>query len=97
LLISRAKYEIDVLLNLGYTHSAISNVLNVQLLVILGLSYAAIVFVLISAFRKLAQMIAEKGFEMNGMVSPKVILAGGGIVLLLMLINNITLRMTLRK
>ncbi len=97
LLISRAKYEIDVLLNLGYTHSAISNVLNIQLLAILGLSYAAIVFVLINAFRKLALMIAEKGFEMNGIVSPKVILAGGCIVLLLMLINNITLRMTLRK
>jgi hypothetical protein len=97
LLISRAKYEIDVIMNLGYSYNAISNVLNFQLLSILGTSYAAIVAALYTVFKKVGVWANEKGIEVSGVLSLKVILTGISIVLLLMLLNNITLRISLRK
>jgi len=97
LLISRAKYEIDILLNLGYSYTSISNILNLQLLVILGLSLAGVMGVLMIGFRKLSQIMSVKGIEIGGELSYIVIGAGGAILLLLMLLNNITLRLTLRK
>jgi hypothetical protein len=97
LLISRAKYEIDVIMNLGYSYNAISNVLNFQLLSILSISFAAIVAMLFYLFKKAAIWAAEKGIETSGNLSGEVILGGVAIVVLLMLLNNITLRMSLRK
>jgi hypothetical protein len=97
LLISRAKYEIEVIMNLGYSYNAISNVLNFQLFSILGISYAAIVAALYTVFKKAGVWANEKGIEVSGVLSLKLILTGISIVLLLMLLNNITLRMSLRK
>ncbi len=97
LLISRAKYEIDVIMNLGYSYNAISNVLNFQLLSILSISFAAIVATLFYLFKKAGIWAAEKGIETSGNLSGEVILGGVAIVVLLMLLNNITLRMSLRK
>lgn len=97
LLISRAKYEIDVIMNLGYSYITISNVLNFQLLSILSIAFAVIVATLFYLFKKAAIWAAEKGIETSGSISVNVLLGGVVIVILLMLLNNITLRMSLRK
>jgi hypothetical protein len=97
LLISRAKYEIDILLNLGYSYTSISNILNLQLLAILGLSLAGVIIFLSKVFEKLAGVLEGKGVEIGGELSVVVIGLGGAILITLMLLNNITLRLTLRK
>jgi predicted RNase H-related nuclease YkuK (DUF458 family) len=57
----------------------------------------AIVVALYAVFKKAGVWAAEKGIEVSGVLSVKVMLAGILIVLLLMLLNNITLRMSFRK
>jgi hypothetical protein len=98
LLIARAQYEISVLLNLGYSHAAISNMLNLQFLVILGMSLAGVWGVMKVAFKKFSIILAERGVHLGGgELSVMVLGAGAIIIFILMLLNNITLNYTLRK
>jgi hypothetical protein len=97
LLIAKAKNEIDIILNLGYSYNAISNVLNLQLLSILSICFIAIIAALIYTFKKLAIFTTQKGFDISGKLNTEVILGGVGIVILLMILNNITLRFSLKK
>lgn len=97
LLIAKAKFELDVILNLGYTYAAISNVLNLQLA---GILFSVLIGVLLLTQKLLGSITAwasEKGFELNDTIEIEVIIAGVAIVLLLMLLNNITLRWSLKK
>lgn len=94
-ILARAKQEVDILLNLGYTRQSISRLLNLQfaatLLIILIISWAGQHF----AVEKMHRFFAQNGFVLeNQHFQP--LLTGCAIILAMLLLNGISLRWSLR-
>lgn len=97
LLIARARYELDVLLNLGYSPSIISHVLNAQLLIILAISSGAVLASVAYVFRQLHALMIARGIVVEGKLSPLLMGTTISILLMLLLLNYTTLRAALRR
>lgn len=95
LILSRAKQEVDILLNLGYTRYSITRILSLQfafvLLAVLFISLAGQYF----AVGKMHEFFAQNGFMLLAERSLPLII-GAGIALFMLLANSISLRLSLR-
>lgn len=95
LVLARARQEIDILLNIGYTRQSITGILSVQLLLILA---GVVVVALIGYFFAIAQIhvfFTQYGFasESKRMLPFIISAAAAGFM---MLVNTIVLRISLR-
>ncbi len=93
LILSRAKQEIEILLNLGYKWGSISRVLTVQLvlimLAVLCVSLAGQYF----AMKEIHGFFAQNGFTLQSDTSVT-LLIGAGIAVATLVINNLVLRLS---
>jgi len=95
LIIFRAKQEVDILMNLGYTRASISRLLNLQLLLMLLLAAALSLSARYFAVEWMHRFFSQQGvvFESDPCFP---LLTGAGITLLMLLLNSISMRWSLR-
>jgi hypothetical protein len=97
LVISRARNEINLLLDIGYTYGTVSRILTVQFAVIMGMVILTVYPVLYYAVKKIHHFLVEQRFEVVDKVSLYVIIAGLAAFVVVMIFNSLMLRTNLRK
>ena len=96
LILSRAKAEINILLNLGYSFKTISRILNTQLgliLVIVTLAAYVVIYIVVD---QLYQFLSDKGIALDNTISLPVVLLGMGVLITLLLVNRISMKYSLK-
>lgn len=95
LALSRAKQEIDILLNIGYTRQSISGILTIQLVLILFLVVVLAFTAHYWAVQEMHIFFAQHGFTLAAKTSLALLVSGGAAVLML-LVNQLALKISLR-
>ncbi|MDZ4845519.1 MAG: hypothetical protein SH857_08220 [Chitinophagales bacterium] len=95
LALSRAKQEIDILLNIGYTRQSISGILTIQLVLILLLVVAASFAGHLISIEKIHGFFAQHGFVLVAKTSLALLVSVSAAALML-LVNTIALKISLR-
>jgi len=97
LIISRAKQEIGLLLDIGYTYYTVARILNVQFFVAILFISATVFPVLIYLVRKIHHFLLQQHYPVSGGLSILVIEAGTISLVAVMLFNMIALRSNLKN
>ena len=95
LIVSRAKYEIGVLINLGYSKRTITAVMNLELFVILAVVVLTVYGVLYYSLTKTSEFLADSGVVISPEFSWVQWSIGGAAIAIMLLLNNITLRFSI--
>ncbi|GIV34842.1 MAG: hypothetical protein KatS3mg031_2377 [Chitinophagales bacterium] len=93
LVLSRAREEINILLNLGYTWSSVSRVLTVQLAAILLVVTGAAATMHMIAVRRIHAFFLQYGFSFQQDIS-YALLIGAGFAVAVLLANSLALRLS---
>lgn len=95
LALSRAKQEVDILLNIGYTRQSISGILTIQLVFILLLVVAIAFAGHYFAIQKIHDYFAQHGFVLTAKTTLTLLVSVGAAGSML-LVNSIALKISLR-
>ena len=96
LILAKAKEDLGILFNLGYTYNSINRILTAQFsMVLLIIIASAIVAILIIA-GAIHSYLAEKGFNLTESLSSTVYTISIGLFVMLLLLNVLSIKLTLR-
>lgn len=95
LVLSRAKQEVDILLNIGYTRQSISGILTGQLVLILLLVVVIAFTGHYFAIEKIHEFFAQHGFVLAAKTTLALLVSAGAAGLMLV-VNSIALKVSLR-
>lgn len=96
LIISRAKQEINLLLDIGYKQSTISNILTVQFVVVLSLVLLIAYVAVYALMQHMHAFAATYGIVVTTPFSPWVLVTGALSTIAILLITRFTLWMSLK-
>lgn len=98
LVISQAKDEISMLMDIGYTWDRLSSLLNIQFAMIIGGVISLVIALIIISRNRVTQLSIEKGFSLQqGGIAIEILVLGGIIFLVLLLLNYLSLRSALKR
>lgn len=97
LIISRAKQEISLLLDIGYTYTTVARILNMQFFIAMLLIVGTVFPVLIYVVRKIHLFLLQQHYPVNTGLANQAIGAGIAALLVVTIFNMITLRGNLKN
>ena len=97
LIISRAKQEIGLLMDIGYTYTTIARLLNIQFFVALVLILGTVFPVLIFAVKRIHQFLLAQHYAVHPGISTQVVVAGATALVVVLLFNMLALRGNLKN
>lgn len=96
LMLSRSRYEIQTLIQLGYYHLAISKKYMLFFVLLFSFVLAASFGLLLFLKGRFVALMLENGFEIDGTISSAVILTATGIFIFLVIVNSISVYRNVR-
>jgi hypothetical protein len=97
LIISRAKQEISLLLDIGYTYTTVARILNVQFFVAMILIVGTVFPVLVFAVKKIHLFLLQQHYPVQAGLANQAVGAGIAALLVVTIFNMLTLRGNLKN